>query len=166
MKNRILTVLFCLVLLSGCSAHRESANPTEQTDIPLQIGNPWKSYDSMEEAATACGFAFPLPELVAGSYESESYRVMNGQLMEVVYVSGEQNVIVRMQSGEGQDISGVYGNVTKTESLEVNDVPVTHNLVGSGCLYLTSKDGFSYSLYVHDGCQENILQEFLLHICQ
>lgn len=165
MKNRILTVLFCLVLLSGCSAHRESANPTEVTDMPLQIGNPWKSYNSMEEAADACGIAFPLPEIVADSYVSDSYRVMNGQLMEVIYVSAEQKVIVRMQFGEGQDISGVYENVTQTESLEVNGVPVTHNLLGNGCLYLTSKDGFSYSLYAPDGCEENILQEFLLHIC-
>ena len=165
MKNTILAILLCLSLLTGCSANRESVNPTEATDMPLQIGNPWKSYNSMEEATDASGIAFPLPEIVADSYTSKSYRVMNGQLMEVIYVSGEQKVIVRMLSGEGQDISGVYENVTQTESLEVNGIPVTHNMIGNGCLYLFSKDGFSYSLYVPGGCQENIMQVFLSHIC-
>ena len=144
----MILVLLCLIL-AGCVAQTapvETSAPTEEA--ALQIANPWVSYDTLSEAEAACGLEFPLPETVAGSYIAESFRVMNGQLLEVVYRDDEFEVTVRMEAGEGKDLSGVYETFKKTITFEEETYTITHKYTtNGGVLQLISKDGFSYSFY-------------------
>lgn len=148
MRKTMILMLVCL-MLAGCGNQvtpEETSVPT--TEAALQIGNPWKSYDTLAEAEAVCGLTFPLRETVAGSYIAESFRVMNGQLLEVVYRDDEFEVTVRMESGEGQDLSGVYETFEKEVTFEEENYTITHKYTANGgVLQLISKDGFSYSLY-------------------
>ena len=148
MKKIMMLMLVCL-LIGGCS---EKTAPVETTvpatEAVLQLGNPWKSYDTLAEAEAASGLTFPLEETVAGSYIAEAFRVMNGQLLEVVYRDDEFEVTVRMEAGEDQDLSGVYETFEKTETFEEETYTITHKYTANGgILQLISKDGYSYSLY-------------------
>lgn len=165
MKKILVLMLFCLALLSGCGAKTEPLPETEPAEIQMQTGNPWKDYDSMEAAETACGLDFPLPDGV-DNYSAEAYRVMNGQLMEVMYRLGDDKIVVRMSSGEGQDLSGVFETVTGTEVSELNGYSVTHQQLTGGSLHLISGKGFSYSLYAPNGYQYEADQVFLSLICK
>ena len=164
MQKIMILMLFCL-LLAGCCA----GAVTEETNIPTtealtQLGNPWKSYDTLAEAESAAGLSFPMPERVADSYSAQSFRVMNSQLLEVIYRDREFEVTVRMAYGEEQDLSGVYGEFENVQTDEVDGAVITTMGIDGGILQLISKDGYSYSLYApnHYWGDSNI--EFLHYI--
>ncbi len=167
MKKMMILILICL-LMAGCNTEPTPAETTvPTTDAAMQLGNPWKSYDSLTEAESASGLVFPLPETVANSYMAESWRVMNEQLLEVVYRDKNDpqfEVTVRMQAGEEQDLSGVYGDFENVQTVEVDEATVTVKSIDGGVLQLISKDGYSYSLYApnHYWGDSNI--EFLQYI--
>ena len=147
MRKIMMLILVCLII-TACgekAVPAETAAPT--TEATLQIGNPWKSYDTLEEAESACGLDFPMPDMIANSYIAESFRVMNGQLLEVTYWDEAFEVVVRMQAGEGQDLSGVYGEFEDEQSFHVDGAVITAKSIDSGVVQLVSKDGYSYSLY-------------------
>ena len=160
MKYRALILLICVLFLSACTA-----NAAPATEPHSQIGNPWRNYDSMAEAIDICGLAFPLPEKV-GDFTADSYRVMNAQLLEVIYRFGEDAVIVRMQAGENLDLSGVYMDAVHTETIDLNGASVTIRQLDTGHLYLISKEGYSYSLYAPNGYQNEADRKFLSFICK
>lgn len=164
MKKFFPVILVLSILLAGCNA---APQPTEAPAPQLQIGNPWKSYESMLEAETASGLDFPIPEEIADLYIAESFRVMNNSLMEVTYrdLSSDSKVTVRMQSGADDDISGVYEDPDSIEVLQINGASVTAKIKGQSCLYLISKDGYSYSLYAPNHFQGDTADEFLSYIC-
>ena len=160
--KKVLLILLSFLLLAGCSSHTITAETTKPTQQNLMMGNPWEDYASLEEAATACGLDFPLPAVVAGSYEAESFRVLNGALLEVTYRDDSFEVTVRMQPGEGRDLSGVYAEFENTVSYEEETYTVTHKYTrDGGLLSLISKDGFSYSFYAPKGYWGDSSADFL-----
>lgn len=166
MKKTFLLTLFILFLLAGCAS--PSAPETQPPGNMMQIGNPWKSYDSMEAAEAASGLIFPIPEKIGELYKAESFRVMNNSLMEVTYrdlTGGNSEVTVRIQPGEDQDISGVYEEPDSTETQQINGTAVTVKTTGQSRLYLISKDGYSYSLYAPNHFLGKSDATFLSYIC-
>lgn len=147
MKKTMLILMVCL-LLAGCSSTSQHPETTAETAPILQLGNPWKDYPSLEEAEATCGLDFPLEDVVADSYKAESYRVLNGQLMEVTYRDDTFEVTVRMQVGEELDISGVYEEFENITTFETDTHTITNKKIkDGGILQLISKDGCSYSFY-------------------
>ena len=147
MKQAILILIICL-LMAGCSSTAQPTETAAETAPVLQLANPWKDYPSLEEAEAACGLDFPLEDVVAVSFKAESYRVMNGQLMEVTYRDNTFEVTVRMQAGEKQDISGVYEGFENITTFETDTHTITSKKIkDGGILQLISKDGCSYSFY-------------------
>ena len=147
MKQTMLILMVCL-LLAGCSSAAQIPETTEETAPMLQMGNPWKDYASLEEAEAACGLDFPLEDVVADSYQAETYRVLNGELLEVTYRDDSFEVTVRMQAGEDQDISGVYAEYKEIHTYEEESYTIILKYIrDGGILQLISKDGYSYSFY-------------------
>lgn len=163
MKKFPVILMVCL-LLAGCSSN---AQPTAETDTPqtnLTIANPWKDYHSLKEAEAASGLNFPLPEVIADSYIPISFRVMNEELLEVIYIDGEFKVTVRMKAGEDQDISGIYGEFEDVRTVEAGGATITDKYIEGGILQLISKDGYSYSLYAPNHYWGDSNAEFLQYI--
>ena len=155
--------LICLLLLSGCGA-MSAADATEPA-VQLQLGNPWKSYATLNEAENACGLDFPVPETIADTYTAAIFRVMNGSLLEVAYMNCESKITVRMQAASDSDISGVYETFQKIETTEVGGASVTEKQAENCRVYLIQKDGYTYSVYVSEPIDEEACQEILSHIC-
>ena len=162
MKYRIIPLLLCL-LMSGCGTKSEAFS-APSTEAFTQIANPWKDYASLAEAEAACGLTFPIPETVAGSYVAEVFRVMNGELLEVKYRDGKFSVTARMQAGEGQDLSGVYGESENEQTYETDDAVIIEKHIDGGVLQLISKDGYSYSLYAPNPYRGDSNIEFLQYL--
>ena len=148
MRIMMMLILICL-LMTGCSEKTLTAETTvPATEALLQIGNPWKDYASLEEAEVACGLDFPLEDVVADSYKAESYRVLNGELLEVRYRDDSFEVTVRMQAAEDDDISGVYAEYKDIHTFEEETYTIILKYIQEGgILQLISKDGYSYSFY-------------------
>lgn len=161
--RRVFSLLFiCLVLLSGCMAKtvQEESAPVGQ----LQIANPWKSYNTLADAEGACGLTYPVPGNIPAGYTAESYRVMNGSLLEVTYRNGDTEITVRMQAGSGLDISGVYETFTKTETFDQNDASVTKMLAENCCVYLVHRNSYSFSIYATSLAADEAACEILSYI--
>lgn len=151
----VLLIMGLVFTLFGCTQEPQTA----------QIANPWKSFDTLAEAEAAAGLDFPIPETVSDSYRAETFRVMNGELLEVIYRDGDLEVVARMQSGEGQDLSGVYESFVFTETWGEKGASVTLKHTKDGCLMLISRDDASYSLYAPKGFAGDSAEDFLNAVC-
>lgn len=153
--------LLALVMLAGCAASEETLQPTEETQ-KAQLANPWVSYETLTEAEEAVGFPFSLDEQIE-SFRAESFRVMNGKLLEVGYRDADFRVTVRKQPGQWQDLSGVYEPFSKETVYEAGGAEFTSRVFADteASLHLISVDGYSWSVYAPDGYPEDYKQGLL-----
>lgn len=166
--KRIVTIIICLTVLLGligCGA--PTAEKPEETHT-VRIANPWSSWSSVAEAEAAVGFSFGLPDVIAECYHAESFRTMNGELMEVVYRCGDFTVCVRKQKGEGQDISGdynIYETCTET-NCDSGRIITYRNSNNSAVKQIISYQGYSWSLVADYGYWEDSNETFIHEIWQ
>lgn len=161
MKRITIALLLAAALLTGCGdAGKEDPIPPKTTAPTTQIANPWSSFDTLAEAEAAAGFAPGLSETV-GDYRADTFRVMNGQLLEVVYRSGESGVTVRKIAGEGQDISGVYTTYETVTLSDRDGASVKEMTDGTEVLTLVSADDCSWSLFAPNGYEGGAAEAFL-----
>ena len=140
-----LTSVLCFILISavlfGCGT-KEKVQDTGN----MQLGNPWKSFDTLVEAEKSAGTALGLPETIA-DFTASDFRVMNGALLEVTYRSEGTEVTVRKQAGEGEDISGDYTQYPTISETDVEGGHVTIRTDGKSVSVIISHGGFSWSVY-------------------
>lgn len=159
--KKIVMMMLCvgvMVMFAGCGA-KETVQ--EQTPVTM-IGNPWSSWDSIAQAEEACGVEFGLPETVEG-YTADVFRTMSGTLLEVRYHSGEAEICIRKQQGEGQDISGDYNVYENSKESQQNGgtITVDSNEAGEVVRQIISFKGYSWSVVASDGIPAEVSQEFL-----
>ena len=144
--------LFCLALavclLGGCGA-AETPN--------TQIANPWRDYESLPRAEEAVGFAFGLPPEMGEGCAAEQYRVLNGQLLEVIYRQGDRKITVRKAPGS-EDISGDY---TQYETVTLADYANGSATIRENKSVLVFTDEYSWSVYCAEGLGEQEIQEWI-----
>ena len=121
MKKSI-SLLLCLLMALSLSACGKQAVPAVSTDSDgdtpdggASMVNPWLDYDSPEEAIAAVGFSVTAPEEVEG-FDAPVYRVMNGELLEVLYPCADGELRIRKAAGE-EDISGDYNTYAETQTV-------------------------------------------------
>ena len=145
MKRRwLLCILLCFTLFA-CG--KKEAPPT------VQMGNPWQSYATLEEAEAVAGFTLNLPNEI-GDYTAQSFSVMNGELLQAVYQKDDTQITIRKQAGEGQDISGVYENFTRSESYDYFDGTFYQHYARDCHVMLVDRQGYSWSVYFPTAWQE------------
>ena len=164
MKKSIGILLFCLILAAsmvGCS-HQEPA-PTQSSSQTTYIGNPWSTWESIQEAETAAGMSFGLPEVIADSYTAAAFRTMNQELIEVIYRDADFEVRVRKQIGEGLDLSGDYNSYAGCTEEQIKGGTVLHysNADDAAVKILISYEGFSWSLTASEGFRGDAGSAFL-----
>ena len=76
-------MLLTILSLAACGSSTESAEP----DI-IGMPNPFTDFDTLAEAEKQTGFYITLPDAI-GSSNNKIYRAMNDEMLEVVYVNGE-----------------------------------------------------------------------------
>lgn len=144
-----LVCLFCVALLTGCSAEDQAVETDVLATVPtVRAANPWVEYETLEEASEAVGFTLPDS---CGSYLSESYRVMDGRLLEVVYRDDRFVVTIRKMVGEGQDLSGDYSSFEDITERKVDGRTIIHKFLGNKVVTLVYGGGYSYSLSAPNG---------------
>lgn len=154
--------LFCLilsVLMCGCGRQKE------QTQT-VSIGNPWSDWETLAEAEAAVGFSFGLPTEIGDSCTAEAFRTMSGELLEVIYRSGDSQIRVRKQKGEGQDISGDYTqyDICTQETIGTATVTGYRDSRSNAEKLLISCGGYSWSVTAPDGFHGACAADFVNRI--
>ncbi|MGI5976926.1 MAG: hypothetical protein ACOX68_04425 [Candidatus Limivicinus sp.] len=148
--------LFAILSLAACGNSGSGEN--------AQLPNPFVDYETPEEMQKAAGLEVTLPENLPDWVSETLYRAIPGELVEVIYTDGDNEIRVRVKEGS-EDISGVYDS----GSLEERDVPLGENTahlkgetLESGefsvqvCIW-SSSEGRSYSVTSRNGVPEDIL---------
>lgn len=149
MRKKLLLLIIPLFLFAGCAASETQPPMTEATHT-VQLANPWVSYDTLAEAEAAVGFSLSMPEEIA-PFRAEDFRVMNGQLLEVIYRDGDDTVTVRKQAGEGQDISGVFEVFEKETVYKTGNSWIIGRTSGNAAVNLIDSGGYSWAVYAPEG---------------
>ena len=166
MKKTALTVLLCFAafaILVGCG---NQADEPEQISQAVAIGNPWSDWASMEEAETAAGFSFGLPEVIADSFTASAYRTLNNELIEIIYRDSDSEICVRKKVGEDQDISGDYNqyDTCTEETFDGGTATCYWNSGSNAVKQLVSCNGYSWSLVAPDGYENDSEWDFVKEI--
>ena len=140
MKRRIALILGMILALSLTACGAAPAAPAE-TEAQVQLANPYGTYETAAQMQEAAGLDVSLPETLPDWVNETIYRAIPGELVEVIYTDGDNEIRVRIKNGS-EDISGVYDADTK----EVKDITVGEKTV-----------------HVKGEAQEN--GEFLIYVC-
>ena len=92
----------------------------------LGMPNPFIDADSLEEVEEAAGFDIQLPE-VKESFETQIYRAMPDQMIEVIYKDSKDREVCRIRKGKNMedDISGVWNEDVVSDTLKAGDLEIT-----------------------------------------
>ena len=153
---KIFCLMLVLCLLGGCGAQQEEQNLPQ-----AQMGNPWQSYETLQEAQNAVGFSLGMAEDLDG-WQAVEFRVMNASLLELICQKEGRAVRLRKAIGS-EDISGDYNTYESVTLAEYPNASVTLR-DNKGILVFT--DEYSWSVYCEDGFAEGEAEQFLNAILQ
>lgn len=150
-------LLLILAFALGPGLFRPAEDPGQE-----QIANPFVTYQSLEEAEKAAGFALPAPESFEGAGRRE-IAVIDGRIIDVTYLDGEDNRVLTVRKGTGEeDISGDYNEYPQEDVTELEGLSVTVRGDGERIfLALWQEGGYSYAVSFDDGGTQDQLQEIM-----
>ena len=142
MKKLFAVIMMLLTILSfaACGNSSDSA----ETDI-IGMPNPFTDFDTLAEAEEQTGFDITLPDAI-GSSDNKIYRAMNDEMIEVIYVNGEDETGRIRKARGSEDISGDYNEYAETETVSVGGIDVLlKGDAGLVKLAVWTNDGYAYS---------------------
>ena len=143
MKKLFVMILAAMMIFSAVACGKTADKKEEATGT--QIPNPFVNYDSIEEAAKAAGFDITVPDKVDG-YDGKEIQVMNGEMIQIIFVNGEARLFVRKAAGN-DDISGDYNNYAETKTVDIGGSTVTmKGDDGAVQLAIWTNNGYTYAV--------------------
>ena len=174
MKKYLFLMLALSLVFAGCGK-ADSPGGLQPTQAPVQLANPYGTYETAQEMEQAAGLEVSLPEQLPDWVQETIYRAIPGELIEVIYTTREdpndiQEIRVRVKEGN-EDITGVYGSdaqEAKTVQVGENTVElqgVTLETTGEFLVFVskwTSEEGRTYSVTSTQG----VLQQELIPLLE
>ena len=131
----------------------------------VQIHNPWKDFESLEEAVKAVGFDFVAPDALAGCDQIAYQAIPDDRIIGVLYLNGEERQVIIRKAPGGENISGVYSQFDKLEQVEVDGRSVTMSGDGETVSLATWTDGdYSFSVYADNGLAQGDMAQLVSQI--
>ena len=138
----VIMMLLTILPLAACG------NKTDDSTEPDIIGmpNPFTDFDTLAEAEAQTGFDITLPDAIDSS-DKRIYRAMNDEMLEVIYVNGEDETGRVRKARGSEDISGDYNDYAETETMSVGGIDVLlKGDAGLVKLAVWTNDGYTYSV--------------------
>ena len=142
----VIMMLLTILSLAACSNSTDSDEP----DI-IGMPNPFTDFDTLAEAEKQTGFYITLPDAI-GSSDDKIYRAMNDEMLEVIYVNGEDETGRIRKARGSEDISGDYNEYAETETVSAGGIDVLlKGDAGLVKLAVWTNDDYAYSVSVEAG---------------
>ena len=142
----VIMMLLTILSLAACGNSTDSDEP----DI-IGMPNPFTDFDTLAEAEKQTGFDITLPDAI-GSSENKIYRAMNDEMLEVIYMNGEDETGRIRKARGSEDISGDYNEYAETETVSVDGIDVLFKGdAGLVKLAVWTNDGYAYSVSTEAG---------------
>ena len=144
MKKIIMFTLGILTILALAGCNKK----IQEEESMMQIPNPFMEYGSLGDAEKAVGFDFTVPEGINGTAEYV-YRVMNGEMMEIICRNAAGEEVARFRKAKGSDdISGDYNEYSdvRTDNSLKNITYRGENGMFTGAIWVEGEYTFALSL--------------------
>lgn len=145
MSKRIILIALCIIvsasLLTACG----------QTGTPVQ-------YDSLSDLSKAVGFNVVNPQNVPEGYALAGYYAVGGNLAQIAYVNGENELIFAMTTQ--QKVECDLGTFDEIKTVDMNGVSLELSLSG-GSVHLAAAraGGYTYAIYSRSGLTEEAITQ-------
>ena len=137
----VIMMLLTVLSLAACGGSTDSDEP----DV-IGMPNPFTDFDTLAEAEKKTGLDITLPDAI-GSSDKRIYRAMNDEMIEVIYMNGEDETGRVRKARGSEDISGDYNEYAETETVSVGGLDVLlKGDVGLVKLAVWTNDGYAYSV--------------------
>ena len=142
----VIMMLLTVLSLAACGGSTDSDEP-DVIDMP----NPFTDFDTLAEAEKQTGLDITLPDAI-GSSDKRIYRAMNDEMIEVIYMNGEDETGRVRKARGSEDISGDYNEYAETETVSVGGIDVLlKGDAGLVKLAVWTNDGYTYSASAEAG---------------
>lgn len=142
MKRLFAVIMMLLTILSLAAC---GSTDSDEPDI-IGMPNPFTDFDTLAEAEKQTGFYITLPDAI-GSSNNKIYRAMNDEMLEVIYINGEDETGRIRKARGSEDISGDYNEYAETETVSVGGIDVLlKGDAGLVKLAVWTNDGYAYSV--------------------
>ena len=126
MKKLIAVLLCAMCVFSLAACAGKSPEPVEQTETEgsaelVGMQNPFVDYDTMEAACEAAGFDFAVPDTVDGYAAERQIQVMNGTMIQVMYLNENGDRVIIRKAPGSDDISGDYTIYATEKVITIGD---------------------------------------------
>lgn len=167
--KKMIAILLCAVCLLGLAACDGNKRPlptgSEETAgsmEALQMANPFVSYDTMEEAGTAVGFDFLVPDMV-NDYAERNIQVMNGEMLQVTYLTEAGEMLILRKAKGSDDISGDYTVYADTKTVTLPNGAEAELRGGDGSFQsaVWTLDDYTYAVSSDLPMDENAMVELI-----
>ena len=143
--KRLFAVIMMLLTILPLAACGNKTDDSTEPDI-IGMPNPFTDFDTLAEAEKQTGFYITLPDAI-GSSDKRIYRAMNDEMLEVIYVNGEDETGRIRKARGSEDISGDYNDYAETETVSVGGIDVLlKGDAGRVKLAVWTNDGYAYSV--------------------
>ena len=151
------------VLLGNDAVDLEDGKIVIHAENNVQIPNPFIDCASLAEASQVAGFEMRAPEAV-GEYDRVSISAIDGELIDVLYESGDDTVRVRKGAGT-EDISGDYNSYAEAAVSKVDGMEVTMK-GDAGKVYLAvwTSGEYTYSVSASAGMSRREMADLIREI--
>ncbi len=124
---------------------------SSDASMGMQIANPWRDFDSLEEAEADAGIEIELPDMYP-DFNNLIYRSIHGEMLEIIYQDAEGQEGFRIRKSRGsEDISGDYTSYEHKKTLDIDGRSVETRGNGDEISVVTWGDlslNFSYAICV------------------
>ena len=151
------------VLLGNDAVDLEDGKIVIHAENNVQIPNPFIDCASLAEAGQVAGFEMRAPEAV-GDYDRVSISAIDGELIDVLYESGDDTICVRKGAGS-EDISGDFSSYAETTASKVDGMEVTmKGDAGKVNLAVWTSGEYTYSVSASAGMSHGEMADLIREI--
>lgn len=163
MKKLIVLLSFAVILtgFTGCfkddSANDASNNTQSQASSTasreeisskeVQLVNPFKSCETLDDAISVAGFEMTAPDSVKEGFDERIFRAMKDSMIEIIYKNEADTITVRKGAGT-DDVSGDFNKYEAISEVSVGEINAVLKLNGDAVMVVTwtaAENAFSIS---------------------
>lgn len=166
--KKITSFIFCIILIlsiTACGNNKKEPEVTSSESETVQLPNPFRECQSLEEASELAGFEISVPDTV-GEYSQRIIRAMSNEMIEVLYriPDGAGQITIRKAPGSN-DISGDYNQYKEINETSVGELQVTMKGDNEKISIATwAVKDYSFSVSSTDGLDSSAMEKLISSI--
>ena len=168
MKKAFALALCAAMALSMTACSGDSSEPpaSQSTVSQSSSGTPeqdgtYVDYQTLEEAQSAVGFDWTIPDSIGGSTDRE-FRVADGSVLDILYKKDETRTACLRKAMGTQDLSPASAQFERMEEVAVGDAVVS--MKGANDLFslaVWTDDTYTYSVSLETGLAQEELSQLV-----